>query len=94
MRRQSSRGASTAAARRKMWQQMGPTACARCSGAQAVDLHEPLCRSRGGDAADPMQCWPVCRKCHDYIHDHPAEATAEGWLVPSWEADEFRERRR
>jgi hypothetical protein len=72
-----------------MWQQLGVTACHRCWQARATDLHEPLCRSRGGDPSDPAQCWPLCRQCHDEIHDHPEQATRDGWLTPSWRSDEL-----
>lgn len=69
-----------------MWQQLGVTACHRCWQARATDLHEKLCRSRGGDPADPDQAWPLCRDCHDFVHLNPELATAEGWLIPSWSA--------
>lgn len=51
----------------------------------AVDVHEPLTRARGGSILDPDNMRAVCREHHRWIHDHPAEATARGWLVPSWE---------
>lgn len=40
-------------------------------------------RSRGADILDPDQCVCLCRACHDWVHAHPVEATAEGWLIPS-----------
>jgi hypothetical protein len=68
-----------------MAMRMGPATCQRCSEAPAVDLHEPRTRARGGDASDPAECIPLCRSCHDWIHEHPAEATREGFLTPSWD---------
>lgn len=29
----------------------------------------------------------LCSPCHRWITEHPAEATAEGWLMNSWERD-------
>ncbi|MEV0584046.1 hypothetical protein [Nonomuraea sp. NPDC050310] len=58
-------------------------ACERCDRARSVDVHEPGMRSRGADILDPDQCVCLCRPCHRWIHDHPALATAEGWLIPS-----------
>ncbi|SEN88977.1 hypothetical protein [Nonomuraea pusilla] len=60
--------------------------CERCHAARSTDVHEPRMRSRGADINDPDQCVCLCRDCHRWVHDHPAAATAEGWLIPSWEA--------
>lgn len=62
--------------------------CERCGSARSTDVHEPQMRSRGADITDPTQCVCLCRACHRWIHDHPAAATAEGWLIPSWAARE------
>ena len=43
-------------------------------------VHEKLTRARGGDITDKENCVALCRACHNWIHDHPAEATEEGWL--------------
>lgn len=59
--------------------------CERCRQARSTDVHEPRMRSRGADITDPEQCVCLCRSCHRWVHDHPAAATAEGWLIPSWE---------
>lgn len=48
---------------------------------EASDGHEPLTRARQGSITDPKNIRLVCRVHHRWIHDHPAEATAEGWLV-------------
>lgn len=57
-------------------------ACVLC-GMRADDVHEPLTRARGGSILDPANSVPVCRSCHSWIHDHDAEATVLGLLVPS-----------
>lgn len=59
--------------------------CERCQAARSTDVHEPRMRSRGADINDPEQCVCLCRDCHNWVHAHPAAATAEGWLIPSWE---------
>jgi len=55
-------------------------ACARC-GAPAWDAHEIVPRSKGGSITDTSNIRPVCRPCHDWIHNSPADAKAEGWLA-------------
>jgi hypothetical protein len=40
----------------------------------AEDGHEPRKRSQGADPTDPQQVIPVCRRAHDWIGEHPAEA--------------------
>lgn len=46
----------------------------------SCDLHEPLTRARGGSVLDPENTVAVCRPCHDWIHNHPAQATEIGLL--------------
>jgi len=50
-----------------------------CSG-RWEHLHHRRLRSQGGghDAANLLA---VCHFCHRWIHDHPAESYARGWLV-------------
>ena len=57
-----------------------------CQGARAVDVHERLKRSRGGDITDPDQAHMVtaCRACHEMTEREPAEATRRRALLPSW----------
>lgn len=57
--------------------------CQRCDRERSTEVHEPAMRSRGADITDPDQCVALCHGCHREIHDNPAEATAEGWLIPS-----------
>ena len=46
----------------------------RCNN-QAVDIHEPLTRARGGSIVDVNNSIAVCRMCHDWIHRNPQLAT-------------------
>jgi hypothetical protein len=57
-----------------------------CRGARAVDVHERLKRSRGGNILDPRQAHMVtlCRACHEMTEREPAEATRRRMLLPSW----------
>jgi len=52
----------------------------RCFG-YSTDVHEVLTRARGGDILDPMNVKAICRRCHDWIHDHPADALDVGLLA-------------
>ena len=61
--------------------------CERCQAARSTDVHEPRMRSRGADITDPEQCVCLCRDCHMWVHANPAAATAEGWLIPSWDRE-------
>lgn len=55
-----------------------------CRG-RSVTLHEPDTRARGGDILDVANTKSTCGWCHDQVHANPAEATARGFLIPSWE---------
>lgn len=46
----------------------------------ATDVHEPHTRARGGDILDLANTLTVCRSCHNWIHDHPKDATELGLL--------------
>lgn len=48
--------------------------CARLS----VDVHEILARSAGGSILDEKNVLAVCRRCHDWIGNHPREAIGLG----------------
>ena len=50
---------------------------------RSTEVHEPGMRSRGADICDPAACTAACHYCHRMLHDHPAEATRRGWLIPS-----------
>lgn len=47
----------------------------------AVDLHEPHTRGRGGSELDRNGVRLVCRAHHDFLHLHPQAALSAGWLV-------------
>lgn len=57
-----------------------------CNGARAVDVHERIKRSRGGNILDPDQAHMVttCRPCHEMTELEPAEADRRRALLPSW----------
>jgi hypothetical protein len=57
--------------------------CERCRRDRSTEVHEPRMRSRGVDVLDPAECVCLCSPCHREVHDHPAEATAAGWLIAS-----------
>ncbi len=56
-----------------------------CDG-RAVDCHEVLRRSQGGSLTDPGNLLLLCRSCHRWVSEHPADATAAGLARWSWEA--------
>lgn len=47
----------------------------------SCDIHEVVTRARGGSILDPDNCRAICRACHDWIHDHPKQATSIGLLA-------------
>lgn len=62
--------------------------CERC-GNRMVDVHEPWTRKGGGPIDNPDNMMSVCRRCHDWIHEHRVESEKHGWLVkasrgPAW----------
>jgi len=57
--------------------------CRRC-GEPATECHEPASRGRyPGSHLDPRLVVASCRGCNQHAVLHPAEAEAEGWLLPS-----------
>jgi hypothetical protein len=56
----------------------------RCAGA-ACDWHEVVTRARGGSILDPANRLWVCRPCHTWITEHPAQAHDLGLVKHSWE---------
>ncbi|MBK9181447.1 MAG: HNH endonuclease [Acidimicrobiales bacterium] len=57
---------------------------AACTG-RADHVHHVLPRSAGGGDT-PEGLLAVCRRCHDWIHAHPAWARQVGLLRSRWEA--------
>lgn len=56
---------------------------------RATEIHHILTRSRGGrkdsDLLDPANVLTVCRRCHEFVHQHPAESAERGWLRHGWD---------
>ena len=65
----------------------GPECEARLDGCdgRAVDCHELLRRSQGGSLTDPENLLLLCRSCHRWVTEHPADAVAAGLARWSWE---------
>jgi hypothetical protein len=53
--------------------------CEVCGRRDATDIHHKA--GRGGRTNDESTFTAVCRECHDWIHHHPADARAKGFLV-------------
>lgn len=49
---------------------------------QAAHIHHIRRRSQGGKGT-LENALHVCNICHTWIHDHPAESEARGWLLRS-----------
>lgn len=52
-----------------------------CAG-RGTQAHHRLRRAQGGKGTLKNGLW-VCRACHSFIHDHPAESFERGWLIRS-----------
>lgn len=85
--RQSQKRAVQAVARRKLvaaYLEAHPV-CARCYSAASTDVHEKQKRSRNPQAwLDPSLFCALCRRCHEWTEAEPAQATLDGFLLPSW----------
>lgn len=58
--------------------------CERCQSALATEVHELKSRARGGSILDRSNLACLCHLCHAWVTTNPKDATAEGWLRPSW----------
>ena len=58
-----------------------PQACG--TGIRAMAIHHRKLR-RAKDHSVPNLLL-LCKGCHDFIHAHPAQSYANGWLVHSYE---------
>lgn len=47
----------------------------------ATDVHELKTRARGGSITELSNCIALCRGCHSWITEHPAWATAKGFML-------------
>lgn len=62
--------------------------CERCRAKRGESVHHRKLRSRGGQHTLDncvFACGSGTTGCHGWMHANPAEATATGWMVPSWE---------
>jgi 5-methylcytosine-specific restriction endonuclease McrA len=55
--------------------------CMRRKHIPATEVHHIKARSQGGALLDESNFLPVCRPCHQWIHDHPDSARASGFMV-------------
>jgi len=76
-------------ARQQSWQKVRKVVitrdeglCRRCGREVGFsgDVHHLRRRSQGGTDL-PDNLVTLCRTCHNRIHEHVAEAVAEGWLI-------------
>ena len=66
--------------------------CVRCGG-EITDIHHRKLRGMGGTSDQEVafglaNLISLCRKCHDWVHAHPAESYRLGLLVHSWDNPE------
>lgn len=59
--------------------------CARCGG-QASDAHHRILRGNGGSSLPRIafgmdNLISLCRECHTWAHEHPADARPDGWML-------------
>lgn len=58
--------------------------CARCGAKRPPDgthdPHHPCGRAKN----NIFKVIPLCRACHDWVHEHPNDAMLEGWLQPEY----------
>lgn len=65
---------------KKYLEQIDKWRCVRCGGVPADEPHHK--NGRISVLLNMKELWLCCcRKCHDYIHRHPAEARERGWLA-------------
>jgi len=54
--------------------------CEACKTKKSRDVHHMHGRL-GGNYLNEKTWMSVCRTCHDYIHTHPKDSRAKGWLA-------------
>lgn len=47
-------------------------------------MHHRKMRSQGGGHT-ASNLLHLCFPCHTYVHEHPADSYANGWLLHSWD---------
>lgn len=58
--------------------------CERCGKEYAGEKHHRKNRSQAG-SWEPANIIDLCRGCHGWVTEHPAESYAKGWSVRSTE---------
>ena len=53
----------------------------------ATDVHELKTRARGGSILELSNCIALCRSCHSWITEHPAWASAHGFMLHAWDGE-------
>lgn len=66
--------------------------CERC-GAPANQVHH-LAGREGAALHDPLNLALLCNPCHDYCHDRPEAAMAEGWVKSRHRYHQERQKKR
>lgn len=59
--------------------------CQRCLADRSQDIHELKSRARGGSITDLDNLVALCRSCHSWVTQNPAQAKEQGWLKSSWD---------
>ena len=54
----------------------------RCCSVRAVHIHH-IGRRRPGFTDTAAEGLDLCLRCHEWIHSHPADSEARGWLTRS-----------
>lgn len=66
---------------RCVWTNSAGSRCQATAFDAIVDTHHVLRRQHGGQ--DTVEnCITLCRPHHDFVHSHPADAIAAGYLLP------------
>lgn len=55
--------------------------CRVCGSKPSVDLHHRREMGMGGALSNPQNVVPVCRSCHNRVHDEQAWSRSQGLLV-------------
>ena len=63
--------------------------CERCGTNTSDDVHEVVSRAHGGSILDRRNLACLCRSCHTWLTEHPADAEREGFSAHSWERDRY-----
>ena len=59
--------------------------CALCGEFIALDEHHKVTQSKGGTESDIVN---LCRSCHDWVGNHPEEASKKGLYISEYKIKE------